>query len=979
MPSITEWIRSWRLLSWRSAIVAAIVLYALVGFFVAPWVVRNQIEKQSLALLKRQATVERVRCNPFTLSLTIDGFSLPDRPGSVLLAWDRLYANAELSSIFRWAATLKELRVERPYLALRRFPDGSINVVELVKEIQEGKPPPKEEKDARLPRALLQQVQVIDGRIDVEDRLRPEPLLWEVGPSQIELLDISTIPEREGSNDLVMRLPGGGAVKISGKVKVEPLSLDGTFVLEDNALASSWRAVRHMFKFDLTRGVMGLDLDYHVGFGEDGLAVIVDNANGHITDFGLRWEEQEVELLTADSITLTGGHLELPEQVVSADALIIDGATAFQWIEADGTPSWNVLVPKESQEELVRTYQTIEKHVKAKAHLGRFELRNSGAEFEDRTLSPPARFRISDAALVVSDISSEVGTTWPFEGSLAIEGEAAASAEGAFGAAPLALDVAVSLENLGLAKYQPYLAKFAPLDLRAGVLGVDGAVRGSKERGQPLSASFEGGFQISGLDLNETVTGDKLLGWGDLKVAGIDAELQPMSLKVRDVDVDHAGLEITVAEDGSINLLELFHALSRGKDESSGKARSDGSGLPPVRIAQVQLKECYGIYTDKSVRSEPFRLALIPIDGTVSGIANDSRSAAKIDIDAGIESGGLVRVDGRLDPFDYRRLTELSIDVRNLKLPAMSPMGVKFIGYPIVNGDLALDLDYDIEDSYLKAENRIDADDLELGDKVEGEGLINLPFKLGVSLLKDKEGRIVLEIPFEGSFATPGFGMASAATAAVKEIMTELLKAPFRVLGKAGGGGSDRDLEFVEFEAGSAVLSGRTAEDLDTLASGLVDRPTLKLGINGCYDEEADARGLRELALREELAARGVVLPGESTDLPLDALESMYRERQSPAALDALRVQYTASPGGGAQPALDEQGYREAILGTLLAAQAIDAGAVAALAPARAEAIRARLAGRPGLDGGRLSVEPDATPVKDSGGWVRCQLELSAD
>ena len=102
MSSVSEWFKSWRMVSWRSAIVAAVVLYALIGFFVVPWVVKSQIEKRSLEMLKRQATVEKVRCNPFTLSLTIEGFSIPDRPGSVLLSWDRVYANAQASSLFRW-------------------------------------------------------------------------------------------------------------------------------------------------------------------------------------------------------------------------------------------------------------------------------------------------------------------------------------------------------------------------------------------------------------------------------------------------------------------------------------------------------------------------------------------------------------------------------------------------------------------------------------------------------------------------------------------------------------------------------------------------------------------------------------------------------------------------------------------------------------------------------------------------------------
>jgi len=63
----------------------------------------------------------------------------------------------------------------------------------------------------------------------------------------------------------------------------------------------------------------------------------------------------------------------------------------------------------------------------------------------------------------------------------------------------------------------------------------------------------------------------------------------------------------------------------------------------------------------------------------------------------------------------------------------------------------------------------------------------------------------------------------------------------------------------------------------------------------------------------------------------------------------------------------------------LEASQPIDDGAVAALAPARAEAIRAHLVGSGGLDSGRVSVAPEPQVLTDSGGWVRCQLELAAE
>jgi len=978
MNSVSGWFRSWTLLGWRSAAVTLVVVYAVVGFFVVPWIVKGQIEKQTLSLLKRQATVEQVRCNPFTLSMTIEGFSLPDRPGLVLLSWDRVYANAQLSSLFRWAATLKEFRIENPYVAMRRFEDGAVNILELMDDVDLGR---DETDDDGFPRALLQHIEVIDGRIDIEDRARPDPLLWEYGPAKVTLVDISTIPESEGSNDVVLGLPSQGELRVNGTVVLDPLGLDGRFALENVSLGNTWKAIHHLFEFDLTSGRLDLDATYSVTFDEAGLSLTVDDADLQIAEVGFRAESHDQDLIRVGSLTVTGGHLEWPEQRATAESVVVDEASVFGWVQADGTPSWNVLVPKESQEQIVETYQTLEEKIRVSAEVGRFEIRNSGMMFEDATSTPPVRFTIEDANLVVTDISTTQGSMWPVEMSATNATGAEAWAKGAFGAAPLAVDVEVGLKNLDLAKYQPYVARFAPLDLRAGVFEISGAAKASKVKGEEkLQASFTGGFDVIGLDLNETVTGDKLVGWGDLKVAGIDAKLDPMSAMVREVDINKAGLEINVAEDGSINLLEFFNTISENGEGMSGS----GQPLPSLTIARFRLHDCFGRYTDKTVPGH-FSLALIPINGTITGIATDTTAGATVDIDARIESGGSVLVGGQLDPLDYQRLTDLSIDVRDMDLPAVSPMSVKFTGFPITSGDVELDLDYDISDRYLTAVNHIEADDLVLGDKVEGEGQINLPMKLGVSLLKDKEGRIVLDVPFEGSFDDPGFGMATAAGAAAKEIMGELVKSPFKLLGKIGSGGGDRDLEFVEFPAGRATLEDRATEKLDALASGLGERPTLLLVVHGGYDSVVDSTGLQLAAFREELAARGVSEEEFETIIPLQTLESMYSSTLSAGDLDGLRERHTLASDGG-EVRFDEVAYRGDLRTALVAAQPVDNARIQALAPERAAIIRNYLVETMGLDSARVSVakeaeaiEPDEpdTAAKGSENRVRCRLELS--
>jgi hypothetical protein len=76
---------------------------------------------------------------------------------------------------------------------------------------------------------------------------------------------------------------------------------------------------------------------------------------------------------------------------------------------------------------------------------------------------------------------------------------------------------------------------------------------------------------------------------------------------------------------------------------------------------------------------------------------------------------------------------------------------------------------------------------------------------------------------------------------------------------------------------------------------------------------------------------------------------------------------------------LDEEGFRELLWTQLLETQQISEADGQALAPARAEAIRAYLVDQQGVDGSRVTVLPDAVTVETGDPKVRCQLSLTTD
>jgi len=951
--------------SWRTAIVTVIVIYGLVGFFVVPVIAKNIIVDTVRERTGREVTVEEVRCNPFTLSLRIRGFSFPDRPGSVFLSFDEFYANAQVSSLFRWAATLKELRVENPYLALRRFEDGGINVLELMDDIEERTPPEEEpDEEGGLPRALLQYILVSNASLDIEDRAIPEPVLVKLGPSKLELYNISTLPDRQGANEFVIGLQRGGEIRVTGDVVVDPFGLDGTVTVDNIYLEAVWPMIKHKFEFDIEGGMAAGKIRYSVQVQDDGLHATIDDVDYRVEDLVVVLRDSDTTILDVPSITITDGGLIWPEAALGAGAVVVDGADAFVWIEPDGTFGWEALVPKETREEAVNTYHQVQEAFPWEVKVGRFEIKSASARLDDRTFDDPVELGLENASLVLTDIVTEPGAQWGLKASALLFGETQAGVDGYIGIGPFHIETDVSITNLDLAHFQPYISKTAPVQLLAGVLGTSGTARLDPKGDGPL-AGFTGDLTIEEIDLKETLVGSEVLKWGRVEIEGIDAAYQPISLKVNTIDILGAGIEVVVSEDGRINLIEMFASMT---EKSEGAGGGEETEMPPIEVGALTLHECSSAYTDRTL-TPPYTLALDQVDGTVKGVSTTATAGAKIDIEGPVRSGGMVKIDGEMDLFDPKRLTDLSINARQVKMPPVTPMSVRYIGHPIDEGKLDITLKYEIINSELVGSNKFVTDGLALGDKVEGEGMVNLPFKLGVSLLTDKNGLITLEFPIEGNLDDPAFGLGNAIGSAATEITSQLISSPFKLLGKLGGGSGDEDLGFVEFEAGSAELVVTATDRLSTLAAGAEQRPELILLVEGAWDEGADAAALKEAALEAQM---------EGQLASQELFESMYRETASGDALDTLRAQNMTADESTGEQVVDETAYYRDLKAALIAAQPVDPAEVTALGAARAEAVRAFLVDGTGADAARIRIiEPVA--VEEGEGeedWVRCRLDI---
>lgn len=181
-----------------------------------------------------------------------------------------------------------------------------------------------------------------------------------------------------------------------------------------------------------------------------------------------------------------------------------------------------------------------------------------------------------------------------------------------------------------------------------------------------------------------------------------------------------------------------------------------------------------------------------------------------------------------------------------------SPYSGKFAGYRIARGNLNLDLEYHLVGKKLDSKNVITVDQFTFGDKVDSPDATKLPVRLAVAILKDRDGKIILDVPIQGSLDDPKFRIGKVVARVIVNILTKVATSPFSLLGAAFGGGGE-ELSYQDFAPGGDGLSDAGKKKLDVLVKALYNRPGLQVQISGSVDRASDIDGLQRMALDKEL------------------------------------------------------------------------------------------------------------------------------
>lgn len=518
----------------------------------------------------------------------------------------------------------------------------------------------------------------------------------------------------------------------------------------------------------------------------------------------------------------------------------------------------------------------------------------------DESVQPAAALTLEKIEASVSGISENLKAPLPVRLGFQVKQGGRFQAEGKVVPAMPAADVKFSLSNLALMPAQPYLAQSANLDFASGSASVHGKVKFESKADAPAKVSYQGGFDISDLLLNESEGGARFLAWKRLGSDSVSAS--PTALDIEELKLDGLDAKLIIFKDKTINLTRIVKrppsvetpsvvAVPEAQPVELTKppAKADDKAFR-VAIDRIRIANSEMDFADYSL-ALPFGTRIHSLKGAFNGISTQPGSQAELEIDGQVDEFGLARAVGQLDLFNPTGFMDVKVVFRNVEMANLTPYSATFAGRKINSGKLSLDLEYKIKERQLLGENQIIMDKLTLGDRVENTTAKNLPLDLAIAILQDSDGRIDLGLPVSGSLDDPQFSYGRIIWKAIGNILTKIVTAPFRALGALFGGGGEK-LEQIAFEAGEAALTPPEKEKFKQIAQILGKRPGLALSIHGVWSAEVDRPVLKENQLRRAVAEKmGIKLAPDEDAGPIStanpksqtALETLYAQRFSEA------------------------------------------------------------------------------------------------
>lgn len=908
--AITEW---WQQAGRRQRIGAvagmAYLAYALLGWLVLSPLVRKEVVSVLSEQLGREVVLEDFTFNPLGLAITAEGFAIRDPHGADLVAFDELYVDFELSSLFRWSWHFDVISLVQPRIHVTRLADESLSFDDIVKRVQAGdetaqaESQPAEETGG-IPRISIGELSLQQGNFAFRDEARTTPDQIAFNDLTFQILDFSTASDGEDKNSYRFEItgPDGGHFLWDGNFRFDPLVAEGQLALSGLRLEPLAEFAAERINFAVPEGELDIRTRYRYEAAEDLVLSLSDGVIG-FRDLEIVDRRSEETVITIPELVFDGMRLDTvsqqagigmlrvrePQLVMTMNQQGLDLASLFVPLDpppveavaesdaqvaqdsagdvvadeidtTEATPTEQAVVAGQDGEQAAdelagdeaasanstETEQPAEEAAPWQLLVDAVALQQADITYRDLALREPGELRVAPLNLNARNLSPNDNVTFTFDGDAVIAEQAQLSLQGDGELAPLRVSTALTLDNMALSLIEPWLRDGLDVRLPSGVLASTLSINVSEQE-QDITITVSGDQRISNFALTENDQ-SPIMSFADMQLSGLALDTATQEVSINMLAFDQLAMTTLTDSNGTMTADRIVVPVAAAAAGATSSAGAGADAAWQVRLADLRINNGTVEAIDQAL-SPNFRIGVHQLDLRMRNLDSTSRTPAQLDMQGKVDKYAPLVVKGTLNPLAAAPQVDLDVSLQGYEMTSLTPFTGQYLGYTVSRGQLGVQTKVLLDNTFIDCRNQIAANNFFLGEKVESEEAIKAPIKLGLSVLRDASGMISLPINASGDLNDPSISVSGVILKALTNVLVKAATSPFSVLAGLAGG---EDLSDVPFIAGTDQLDVDGRQNLQALVEVMNKRPTLRFSLSGSVTDD-DRTALAAAALGAEI------------------------------------------------------------------------------------------------------------------------------
>lgn len=440
-------------------------------------------------------------------------------------------------------------------------------------------------------------------------------------------------------------------------------------------------------------------------------------------------------------------------------------------------------------------------------HLSHAQIRYNDISSENK------QWHLPDINLIVPNL--ELGGTQASEGGLNIaftEG-GQLNINGHYHEHQGTYDLAINLKKFNFKNLEPLFTDLLNYKDLHGTLEVNINAQGNVSE---ITKSRIGGAVVM-TDVALQDNNGQVAGWKRLDVAVNNINLDANDYNIQSLKLDGFTARYDQWADHS-NIDGLMKPGRPDNPETPDNPDNPESASSPLSLTlhTLAITNASLTYNDHTL-PDLFTFPITNLNIEATNLSLNGSNNAKLH--ATLPGGGHLLMKWTGDITHWKQHQDLFIAVKGLDMKQLSPWVVYFTGQPIEDGIFSFTSHNTINNSILNGKNKIDIYKAQVGSRRKDvEPQQKLPLKTALYILKDKDDKILFDIPVKGNIDNPEFSYMKIVWQTLGNLIVKVATSPIRALGNALGFGND-DLEFIEIEAHQRGLTSEQYHILGDLAT----------------------------------------------------------------------------------------------------------------------------------------------------------------